>query len=374
MTRIFYDGAIYGLQINGGISRYFDNIINGLPSNFTPILTSIRLSKEQHPHYSNLELFNYKRFGFKPSRLCYYLEPYYFKSIEFLNNYQIYHPTYYSLLTREVIGKINVPIVVTVYDMIHEMFAETLSPQDQTINLKRSAILAADIILCISESTKSDLLERYPSVEDKVRVTYLATDFDDTLGYGDESIPCKPFFVYVGGRSGYKNFNNLLTAFKKVTSKNPELCLCVVGSVFNDLERRLIAELKLDNYILNFNNISDNYLAKLYRHSIAFVYPSLYEGFGIPPLEAMICKTPVIASNTSSIPEVVGDAGLLFNPNSIDELVDNLLFVIDHPSAREAMVLKGQGRLKLFSWDKTIQKTLLAYEHALNANNLKYKK
>ncbi|MBD2654460.1 glycosyltransferase family 4 protein [Synechocystis sp. FACHB-383] len=369
MTKIFYDGEIYGHQRNGGISRYFDNIINRLPSNFTPILTSIRSSKEPHPHHPNLELFSYKRFGFKPGCLSYYLEPYYFKSIEFLSNYQIYHPTYYSLLTREVIRKRNVPIVITVYDMIHEVFAETLSSQDQTIKLKRHAILAADIILCISESTKLDLLERYPSVENKVRVTHLATDFNDALGYGDEPIPGKPFFVYVGGRGGYKNFSFLLSAFKKVVFKNPELYLCVVGSVFTDSEQRQIAELKLDNYILNLNNISDTYLAKLYRHSIAFVYPSQYEGFGIPPLEAMICNTPVIASNTSSIPEVVGDAGLLFNPNSIDELVDNLLLVIDHPLTRDAIVLKGQERLKLFSWDKTLKKTLLAYEDALNINN-----
>lgn len=361
MTKIFYDGSIYGFQKKGGISRYFDNIISGLPSEITPILTSICSSKEPHPYHPNLKLFNYKRFGFKPGRLCYWLEPYYFKSVEFLNSYQVYHPTYYSLLTREIVGKKKCPVVITVYDMIHEIFAETMFQQDQTIYLKRNAILSADVILCISESTKSDLLERYPSVENRVRVTHLATDFDDTLGYGNEPIPCQPFFVYVGGRSEYKNFNNLLTAFKKVVSKAPEVLLCVVGATFFDSEKRLISKLNLDDKILNFSNVSDAYLAKLYRHSIALVYPSLYEGFGIPPLEAMICKTAVIASNTSSIPEVVGDAGLLFNPNSVDELVDNLLFLIDYPSERDKLILKGLERLKLFSWEKTVQKTLLAY-------------
>lgn len=103
--RILYDGEIYAMQKVGGISRYFDNIISRLPKDCQPILTSIRSRNDRHPYHANLKLFSYKRFGFRPGRLCYWLEPYYFQSIEALNSYQVFHPTYYSLLTRRKFEK-----------------------------------------------------------------------------------------------------------------------------------------------------------------------------------------------------------------------------------------------------------------------------
>jgi len=367
MTRIFYDGAIYGLQSNGGISRYFNNIINRLPSDFTPILTSPRSSKESHPYHPNLKLFNYKRFGFKPGRLCYWLEPYYFQATEALSNYQIFHPTYYSLLTQQKFAKKSCLVVLTVYDMIHEIFSDSIDPNGEMAEIKRRAILSADLILCISEITKIDLLERYTLSEERVWVTHLATEFTPNFSDGDEFIPSRPFYLYVGGRNVYKNFDALLIAFSKIVSKVPETMLCVVGGgSFTKSEQILITELYLDASIKHFGNISDTHLAKLYRNCIAFVYPSLYEGFGIPPLEAMISQAPVIASNTSSIPEVVGDAGLLFDPTSIPDLVDRLLFLIDNPAERERLIIKGLEQAKKFSWDKTVRQTIEAYNFVAN--------
>jgi glycosyltransferase involved in cell wall biosynthesis len=142
--------------------------------------------------------------------------------------------------------------------------------------------------------------------------------------------------------------------------------LCVVGSPFDLLEQRKIAEMNLDNHIQNFGYANDSHLAKLYRNCIAFVYPSLYEGFGIPPLEAMICQAPVIASNTSSIPEVVGDAGLLFDPSSITDLADRLLFILDNPTKRDHLISKGLEQAKKFSWDKTVKQTIKAYNFVAN--------
>jgi glycosyltransferase involved in cell wall biosynthesis len=107
--------------------------------------------------------------------------------------------------------------------------------------------------------------------------------------------------------------------------------------------------------------VSDRHLAKLYRCSMAFIYPSLYEGFGIPALEAMSCGTPVIASNTSSIPEVVGDAGILFNPESSDDLADILMSVLDNPLERDRLIARGLKRSAMFSWDRTVAQTLDVY-------------
>lgn len=364
--RILYDGEIYGTQKVGGISRYFDNIICRLPPEFQPILTSVRSRNDFHPSHPNLKLFTYERFGFKPGRLCYWLEPYYFQAVEAINNHQVFHPTYYSLLTRQKFARKRCPVVITVYDMIHEIFADEIDIDGQTADIKRRAILAADIILCISESTKIDLLERYKLPEERVLVTYLATEFNPNLGYGDEDIPSQPFFLHVGARWRYKNFNTLLVALAKVVSQVPDILLCVVGSPFDSFEQSKIAELNLDSHILNFGYATDSHLAKLYRNCIAFVYPSLYEGFGIPPLEAMICQAPVIASNTSSIPEVVGDAGLLFEPKSVPDLVDRLLFLIESPAERERLIAKGLEQTKKFSWDKTVTQTIEAYRHVIS--------
>jgi glycosyltransferase involved in cell wall biosynthesis len=144
-------------------------------------------------------------------------------------------------------------------------------------------------------------------------------------------------------------------------SARPGLALCVVGTPFSNTERKLIAELGLVQAIEHYEQVSDAHLAKLYHHSVAFIYPSLYEGFGIPPLEAMACGTPVVASNRSSIPEVVGDAGLLFDPENMDELTDILITLTDDPSQRERLIARGQERAKAFSWDKTVSQTLEIY-------------
>jgi glycosyltransferase involved in cell wall biosynthesis len=124
---------------------------------------------------------------------------------------------------------------------------------------------------------------------------------------------------------------------------------------------RSVAELGLDGRLELFEHPTDAHLAKLYRSSLALVYPSLYEGFGIPPLEAMSCGTPVVASDRSSLPEVVGDAGLLFDPRSADQLSDILRTLYDHPSERERLIERGYRRARLFSWEKTVGQTLDIY-------------
>lgn len=362
--QILYDGAIYGYQKVGGINRYFDNIISKLPNDFNPTLTSVRPRNEPHPYHPNLKVFSYKQF--RPRRVSLWLASYYFQLVGMLNNYQIFHPTYYTLITRQSFQKKRCPVVLTVYDMIHEIYADLMDINGEATEIKKRAILAADIVLCISENTKIDLLDRYSLPEERVLVTHLATEFNSSFGYGDESIPHSPFFLYVGGRIFYKNFNNLLTAFSSVISKVSDITLCVVGSPFDSSEQAMIAEMNIGKHIQHVGYISDSRLAKLYRNCIAFVYPSLYEGFGIPLLEAMICQAPIIASNTSSIPEVVGDAGLLFNPSSILDLADRLMFLLENPVERERLKVQGLEQNKKFSWDKTVTKTIDAYRSVIS--------
>jgi glycosyltransferase involved in cell wall biosynthesis len=359
--RILYDGQIYAMQTAGGINRYFANIISRLPESYNPTLTAIHQSyKLNYPVHPMLEVYKYKRF--RPNRLSSKIEKKYFRYLSGVKKFDIAHPTYYSLLTQKDIKEYSHPVVITVYDMIHELFAAEIEPEGYTIEAKRKAILAAQAIICISENTKKDLLKLYPMVEDKISVTYLASEMDASLSHGAELVPSRPYYLYVGSRtSSYKNFDGLLLAFSKAVSVNPEIALCVVGSSFNSAELNLIDELKLTEHIEHYGYASDSHIAKLYRCSVAFVYPSLYEGFGIPPLEAMACGTVVIASNSSSIPEVVGDAGILFEPKATGDLADILLSLLDNSQERDRLIAKGYQRAKMFSLDKTVSQTLDVY-------------
>lgn len=359
--RILYDGRIYAIQTAGGINRYFANLIGRLPESFVPSLTTCKPRSLNYPTHPNLKIFSYQRLGHPYKRVSYWLEKYYFQAVNVLNKSDIAHPTYYDLLNRQEFNKYRCPVVVTIHDMIPEIFSAQIDPKGELAERKRKAILAAQAIICVSENTKKDLLERYSLPENKITVTHLASEIDASLAHGFEPVPKRPYYLYVGSRTKYKNFDGLLAAFAKAVSIEPDITLCVVGSPFDEAEQKLINELKLTDRIEHYGYISDNHLAKLYRCSLAFVYPSLYEGFGIPPLEAMACGTVVVASNCSSIPEVVANAGLLFDPKAIGDLADILLFLLDNSTERDRLIAKGYHRVQAFSWDKTASQTVDVY-------------
>ncbi|MEW5859433.1 MAG: glycosyltransferase family 1 protein [Cyanobacteriota bacterium] len=365
---ILYDGQIYTLQSAGGISRYFASLIRKLPNNFFPALTvspALNTTNINYPSHPNLTIVFNRKFKFRPSRVSSWIEQQYYRMIPFLNPFDVIHPTYYSLLKPQEISKYRSPIVLTVWDMINELFPEQTDPYGQLAEEKRRALFGAQAIICISENTKKDLLNRYPWLENKVTVTYLASEINASLSHGSESVPSRPYFLYVGSRASYKNFDGLLVAFAKAASVQPDVALCVVGPAFDETEEKWIADFKLSDRIEHYGYASDRHLAKLYRCSVAFVYPSLYEGFGIPPLEAMSCGTVVVASHCSSIPEVVGDAGLLFDPKSTGDLADILLSLLENSTERDRLISQGYQRAQEFSWDKTVTQTLEVYRSVI---------
>ena len=353
--RIFYDGFIYQGQVSGGINRYFANVIKRLPADWVPLLTTCQSRALNYPTHQNLRVFKFKRR--RPLRVTYRMEKYFFRGVTSLLDFDLAHPTYYSLLTRRELRSYQRPVVLTVWDMIHELFPQYFADSEEVALQKRKAIEAAQAIICISHNTKKDLLERYALPADRVSVTHLASEIDERLSHGLEPVPERPYFIYVGARLGYKNFARLLEAFSNIASQRPEVQLVTVGAPFSPAEARAIADHKLLERVSTYNQISDAHLAKLYRCSLALIYPSLYEGFGIPPLEAMMCGTAVIAANSSSLPEVIGDAGLLFNPQSTDDLADLLLLVIDDPTERERLIERGRMRAQAFSWNQTAAQT-----------------
>jgi glycosyltransferase involved in cell wall biosynthesis len=365
---ILYDGEIYSLQRMGGINRYFDEIISGLPLEASPVLISTRAAAEHvdaaHPR---LKVHTYKRSGFQSGRLSHRIEPFYFRAAVALRRPNLAHPTYYSLLSRQGLDAYRCPVVLTVHDMIHELFPRELDPTGAEASVKREAILAANAIICVSENTRRDLERFLPEAISKcVGVIPLASRFQPSTTTEITPLRSPSSFVYVGGRRPYKNFGRLLTAFAAAVRLRRDLFLTVVGSPFTEEELSIIQAQGLMPKIKHFTNASDSMLANIYRDSIALVYPSLYEGFGIPPLEAMACGTAVIAANSSSIPEVVGNASLLFDPYSSDELAAQMLRLVDSPSLRADLITLGRQRTQQFSWKRTVEQVWNVYKTLVN--------
>lgn len=281
----------------------------------------------------------------------------------------IVHVTYYPTESRTS-RYANAKLAVTVYDMIHERMPHKVDPKDPTPNLKRLVCQKADLIFAISEHTKSDLVEIYGLPSEKIVVTHLASSLkpfrpDPTGNKSAITFPSgseieKPFFLYVGARAGYKNFALVLQAFANLAKTDKDTALvCFGGPSFQTTDLEDFRRLGLGNRVHRVSG-NDELLSQYYRNALALIYPSLYEGFGIPPLEAMGQGCPVIASNASSIPEVVGNAGILFDPFNLEAL-ENAMTEVRTPAKRAALIQLGYQQEALFSWDKTTVQTIQGY-------------
>ena len=213
--------------------------------------------------------------------------------------------------------------VLTIYDLIHERYPNSFINSVGTTRPKKIAANRADHVICISESTRRDLVEYCGVPEERTSVIYLGVDpnFGQVINTTERLNP-RPFLLYVGARGGYKNFNGLVKAFAKSERLRQEFdLLCFGGGAISSSELELAMALGLrPNQLIQIGG-SDNILVSLYKQASALVYPSLYEGFGIPPLEAMTVGCPVICSNSSSLPEVVGDAAETFNPLDMEAIL-----------------------------------------------------
>jgi glycosyltransferase involved in cell wall biosynthesis len=358
---IFYDHQIFSWQRFGGISRYFYEIISRL-SRQSDI--EISLFQGFHINKYGLSAFrgNYKYYQGckrpalpKTTKVMNFVNDRFFNLLAPMGSVDVYHQTYYMVLKPDFGGK----RVVTVHDMIHEMYPQYFAGDRVTAH-KKESVRRADGIICISQSTKNDLMNYFGCSEDKVKVIYHGNSLQ--IKVTSPPLVAVPYILYVGQRKGHKNFELLLTAYARLRQVNAEFSLvCFGGEKLSSEERNKIAELGLSNRVRYYEG-PDELLANLYTHAAVFIYPSLYEGFGIPPLEAMHCGCPVLSSNTSSLPEVVGDAGLYFDPSDKDELMHKLELVLSDVDMRAGLVKAGYQQVKKFSWDSCSKETLQFYQ------------
>jgi len=353
------------MQKYGGISRYYINLASQLHALGQQVKIFAPLHQNCYSTALPTHVFEgYKLSNFPPksnAAIILYNE---ISTRLNINRWSpdILHHTYYSQckLTPK-----KIPVVLTVYDMIHELFSDQFSPVDRTSIFKRMAVQRANKIICISESTKRDLIRLFGVSSEKISVVHLGFDFFNSSTIDkDQSTAhhAKPYLLYVGSRFQYKNFERFIRSIASSRRLMQDFNIILFGGGFlTQLETEYLNKLGFAEGQVRQVNGGDSILANYYRGAEAFVYPSLYEGFGIPPLEAMACMCPVVASNSSSMPEVIGDAGEFFNPYDQDDMTNAIERVVYSDERKESLKKSGIRRLSYFSWDKCALETLAIY-------------
>jgi glycosyltransferase involved in cell wall biosynthesis len=250
--------------------------------------------------------------------------------------------------------------------MIHELF---LADQVKVIRAKAAALVRADAVIVCSQSTRADLLKMFPHVADRTHLIPLCgpaeqppypVTFDDQTGQPRAS---RPYLLYVGLRGLYKNFLLFLQAFAQVHRQTQVQLLCYGGGEFKPDEIAEISRLGLTACVQQVSGRAE--LWPLYQHAQAFVYPSRYEGFGIPLLEAMANRCPVVCSNSSAFPEVAGLAAEYFEPDNVDTMADAILRVITSPQRQSELRALGIGQLALYTRQQMARATLGVYRQLM---------
>lgn len=269
--------------------------------------------------------------------------------------WDVFHPTYYGTYYLRDLGK--TPLVLTVYDMTHELFGL----DQKTRRRKRKLLARADHVIAISESTRQDVIRLMGVPQDRVTTIHLANSLVPVGRSGD--IPRAAgtgYILFVGNRGGYKNFTRFVHAIAPLLKSDRELRLTCAGPRFSASELELFGQLGISGQV-DQQSANDQQLAGLYRDALVFVFPSLYEGFGIPVLESFACGCPLAASKTSSLPEVAGDAALYFDPGNEEEIRDCVQRLVSNGQLREELRQRGARRLEHFSWEATARATCEVY-------------
>lgn len=365
--RIAFDHQIFCLQTTGGIARYFCRLAEQLASRqehvgvFAPVYRNTYLPAVPPTIVHGVGVRSYPP---KTAGLVVGLNG--MLSRRMIRGWRpdIVHETYFSLKSS---APPDCPVVLTIFDMISELDAE---PVNIRRSAKYAAVSRADHVICISEHTRQDLIRIFGTSPEKVSVAYLGCDglpapirVREPATQGQ-----KPFLLYVGLRGGYKNFAAMLRGLaSSLRLKTAFDVVAFGGGRFNADEQALIQQLGFDEGQVRQQGGDDSELATLYQNARALVYPSTYEGFGLPPVEAMSQGCPVICSHSSSIPEIVGNAGEYFDPAQPESIAAAIERVAFFPDRRNALIAKGTLRAKQFTWDRCAQQHLSVYRSLARA-------
>lgn len=384
--KILFDHQIFEEQRFGGISRYFCEVIQAL-SGIDSMQAAVALK------YSKNEYFRQSAFAHQahddPGTYENFMPGLHFKgkwnlyvarntikkpvdaakvnkalSIEALKkqDFDVFHPTYYDDYFLPYLG--NKPFVLTVYDMIHEIYPEFFSLADKVSERKRHLAQKAHTILAISDCTKKDLVRFFGIPSEKIVVTHLASSMERAESASPPlplaaALPAR-YVLFVGARTIYKNFYFFINSMRSLLEADPGLHIFCTGGPFHKNEKIFLENHGIADRV-HQHSASDAELALLYQRALAFVFPSLYEGFGIPVLEAFGNACPAVLARAGSLPEIAGDAALYFDPKDAQSVHAAMAEVLYQPGRAAELVARGQQRHQQFSWARTGQETVAVY-------------
>jgi glycosyltransferase involved in cell wall biosynthesis len=370
---IVVDGVIFQSQARGGISKLFSEILPRMceadDSLHISLLTQGRLkgALPQHRHITHRSIPDIERY-LRPNCVWQSVLP---RIKHFTHNLwtgtgegKIWHSTYYTMPEKWTGYS-----VATVHDMVFELFPQFYNGPNFDLfrQRKRLSVQRADAVICVSDTTRQDVLRLYELDADKVHVVHNACSdifrrLDGTEVPASSQIE-QPFLLYIGNRARYKNFDVLAKAYSLWHRRKEVALVLVGGKSFSESEQQLMEKLAIAKQVKLLSNIDDETLCYLYNRALAFVYPSVYEGFGMPLLEAMACGCPIIASCIPSTVEVAGNSTIYFDPSEEDDLLNALDTALSEGRNSER-IQAGLERVKFYSWDKTAAQTLEVYRSA----------
>jgi glycosyltransferase involved in cell wall biosynthesis len=371
--KIVLDPQIFNSQKYGGISRYYTEIFSIL-SKKPKVIVSVPLYITNNVYFNQSSLISVKQkrnsriikilsfFGISTrSRVKKASFAEVIKSVSH-KNFDLFIPTYYNPYFLEYIN--STPFVLTVYDMIHELFPQFFLDDVQNIPENKYLLMEkATKIIAVSENTKRDIIRLCPEIDSsKIEVIYHGCSIKVDLKV-KVYLPSK-YILFVGARENYKNFFFLANSIKEMLFADSDLFLvCAGGGDFSEEENVFIEDLGLKKRIVQ-RNFKEEELSSYYKNAICFVFPSMYEGFGIPVLESMACGCPIVLTNSSSFPEVAGEAGIYFENNNQEDLREKIEKVMTDNVFRTEQVQKGLIQAQKFTWEDAAEKCYKLYVEA----------
>ncbi|MFY7838708.1 MAG: glycosyltransferase family 4 protein [Lacibacter sp.] len=363
MIKVLYDHQMFSLQKYGGISRYFANLFYSFrESAEVEVKAPLLYSNNQYLQNdtSLLPAFLGNILAAKKSRI-YKWNKLYSKLQLKTADFDLFHPTYYDAYFLKGLTR---PYVITVHDMIYELYPHYFNAADKFVVQKEKVIRSANHVIVISESTKRDLQRFYSIADDKISVIHHGF-YPETISVKPAGFNCSKYLLFVGDRENYKNFQLFAEAVTPLLQGDVLLrIVCTGGGTFTTAEKAFFAEQGIADKVVQINATNEE-LNYLYQHARVFVYPSLYEGFGFPILEAFANNCVVACSNTSSFPEVGGGAVVYFDPFNKEEMFTVITSVLNNTSLTEQLKEKGKQRLSLFKMEKCVAATADVYHKLL---------
>ena len=304
-----------------------------------------------------------ERLAVKEARSEYRSAARYFTRVQPRRGLDVVHNTFY--LPNGLASYPGARRVVTVHDMIPEMMPHTRRRLD-FLTLKKRYVTNADHVICVSEATRSDLESTYGPLHTPVSVIHHGVDPRFSSDAPALSAIPSPYVLFVGQRGHYKDAAVLMKAFANLANEHPDMTLLFVGGgAFTATERSQLHTLGIDDKTLQ-TTLAEIHMPSVYAHATAFVFPSRFEGFGIPVLEAFACGTPAILARATSLPEVGGDAALYFEPGDANDLAEHLSRVVSDDHLRSQLSQRGSQRAHMFTWEKAAEKTAEVYREVIN--------